>query len=57
MVKRTRLIGVDENFKKMLEDMMEQAERIRGRKPSFPEITAEISQKNAQKVLNKMLFG
>lgn len=58
MVKRkVRIISVDEDFKKMLEDMMKQAERKRGVKPSFPQLTAELSKKNFNKFMGKLLFG
>jgi len=57
MGKRTRIIQVDEGFKEMLERVMKEVERRRGRKPSYPELTAELSQKNMQNILNKMLFG
>ena len=58
MVKgKVRIIGVDEAFKTSLEDMMKEAERRRGTKPSFPEITAELSKKNFSKFMSKILFG
>ena len=58
MVKsRVKLIGVDEDFKKMLEEMMKEAKRRRGTKPSFPQLTAELSKKNFSKFMSKVLFG
>lgn len=55
--RKVKLIGVDEEFKKMLEAMMTEAERRRGTRPSFPQITAELSQKNFNKFMSKILFG
>lgn len=55
--KKVKLIGVDEDFKKMLEEMMKEAERRRGIKPSFPQLTAELSKKNFNKFMSKILFG
>jgi len=58
MVKRNvKLIGVDGEFKKMLEGMMKEAERRRGIKPSFPQLTAELSTKNFDKFMSKIIFG
>jgi hypothetical protein len=58
MVKaKVKLIGVSEDFKLQLEDMMKEAERRRGIKPSFPKLTAELSKKNFSKFMSKILFG
>lgn len=58
MVKRkVRIISVDEEFKAQLEEMMKQAEKRRGVKPSFPQLTAELSKKNFEKFMSKLLFG
>lgn len=58
MVKRkVRIISVDEEFKIQLEEMMKQAEKKRGVKPSFPALTAELSKKNFEKFMSKLLFG
>jgi len=57
MVKgKVRIISVAEEFKKSLEDIMKEAEKRRGTKPSFPQLTAELSKKNFSKFMSKILF-
>jgi hypothetical protein len=57
MVKiKQRLISVSEDFKTQLEDIMKEAEKRRGTKPSFPQLTAELSKKNFSKFMSKVLF-
>lgn len=55
--RRTRIISVAEEFDEMIKKIQIEAEKRRGRKPSVNELTAELSKKNLDKVMEKILFG
>jgi len=52
-----RIISVNENFDKAIKMAIANAEKKRGRKLSYNEITQELSRMNLDKIFNKMLFG
>lgn len=52
-----KIISVNENFDNALKLAIANAQKKRGRKMSYNDITAELSRMNLDKIFNKMLFG
>ena len=55
--KFTKTINVNEKFDEAIRKAIANAEKRRGRKLSYNEITCELSKMNLDKLFNKMLFG